>query len=83
MTPDSIERDFNSRLQAGEFEDLESYSSYVLEKSHHFNVDLNRSDHALKRIEVNHYKAMASCREPPRKMLELLNEYISEQGVEN
>ena len=43
----SVERDFNSRLESGEVEDLDSYSEYVKGKSHHFNVELSRCEHAL------------------------------------
>lgn len=45
--PLSVERDFNSRLESGEVEDLDSYTDYVRDKSHHFNVELNRAEHAL------------------------------------
>ena len=47
VNPLSVERDFNSRLESGEVEDLDSYTDYVRSKSHHFNVELNRSEHAL------------------------------------
>ena len=47
VNPLSVERDFNSRLESGEVEDLDSYTDYVRCKSHHFNVELNRSEHAL------------------------------------
>ena len=43
----SVERDFNSRLESGEVEDLDSYIEYVKGKSHHFNVELSRCEHAL------------------------------------
>ena len=40
----SIERDFNSRLQSGEFSDLEAYKEYVKGKSKHFTVEILRDE---------------------------------------
>lgn len=79
----SVERDFNSRLETGEVEDLDSYMEYVRGKSHHFNVELNRYEHALQKIESRHYRSMANNREPPKRMIELLDEFIVKNNLSN
>ena len=72
----TIERDFNSRLESGEFNDLEGYKQFVVGKSKHFKVEILRDEMALRRIEADYYKSLAGGREPPRKMRDLLDEYI-------
>ena len=73
----TLERDFNSRLQSGEFSDLETYKEFVKGKSKHFTVEILRDEVALRKIEADYYKSLAGNREPPRKMRELLDEYIA------
>ena len=73
----TLERDFNSRLQSGEFSDLETYKEFVKGKSKHFTVEILRDEVALRKIEADYYKSLAGNREPPRKMRDLLDEYIA------
>lgn len=73
----TLERDFNSRLQSGEFSDLETYKDFVKGKSKHFTVEILRDEVALRRIEADYYRSLTGNREPPRKMRELLDEYIA------
>ena len=73
----TIERDFNSRLQSGEFSDLETYKEFVKGKSKHFTVEILRDEVALRKIEADYYKSLTGNREPPRKMRDLLDEYIA------
>ena len=73
----TLERDFNSRLQSGEFSDLETYKEFVKGKSKHFTVEILRDEVALRRIEADYYKSLTGNREPPRKMRDLLDEYIA------
>ena len=73
----TLERDFNSRLQSGEFSDLETYKEFVKGKSKHFTVEILRDEVALRKIEADYYKSLTGNREPPRKMRELLDEYIA------
>ena len=40
----TTERDFNSRLQSGEFNDLEAYKEFVKGKSKHFTVEILRNE---------------------------------------
>ena len=37
----------------------------------------------LQRIETAHFKSMMDSREPPKKMIDLLNEYIEEHHVQD
>ena len=39
-------------------------------------MEILRDEIALRRIETDYYKSLASNREPPRKMRDLLDEYI-------
>lgn len=73
----TLERDFNCRLQSGEFSDLETYKEFVKGKSKHFTVEILRDEVALRKIEADYYKGLTDNREPPRKMRDLLNEYIA------
>ena len=73
----TLERDFNCRLQSGEFSDLETYKEFVKGKSKHFTVEILRDEIALRKIEADYYKSLTGNREPPRKMRELLDEYIA------
>ena len=79
----TIERDFNSRLESGEFEDLEEYKQFVKGKSKHFKVEILRDEIALRRIETDYYKSLASNREPPRKMRDLLDEYVAANKLDD
>lgn len=79
----TIEHDFNSRLQSGEFSDLETYKEFVKGKSKHFTVEILRDEIALRRIEADYYKSLASNREPPRKMRDLLDEYIAANKLDD
>ena len=80
ITPEKIERDFNDRLRLGEIADFRAYQVFVEAFSHHFHVELNRSAHALHRIESDYFKSIADSREPPQKMEDLLNSYLNELG---
>ena len=51
-------------------------------KSHHFNVELSRCEHALQKIEARYFRSMANSREPPKKMRDLLDEYIVANKLE-
>ena len=51
----TIERDFNSRLESGEFNDLESYKRFVIGRSKHFKVEFLRGEQALRKIENDYY----------------------------
>ena len=51
----AIERDFNSRLESGEFNDLESYKRFVIGRSKHFKVEFLRGEQALRKIENDYY----------------------------
>ena len=79
----TLERDFNSRLKSGEFDDLEAYKEFVQGKSKHFTVEILRDEVALRRIEADYYKSLASNREPPRKMRDLLDEYIAANKLDD
>ena len=48
-----------------------------------FEVALNRSNTALQKIEERHFKRLASGREPPRKMRDLLDEYIAANKLDS
>ena len=78
----TLERDFNSRLESGEFEDLEAYKEFVKGKSKHFKVEILRDEAALRKIEADYFKGQSGKKEPPRKMSDLLDEYIGINEIE-
>lgn len=78
----TTERDFNSRLQSGEFNDLEAYKEFVKGKSKHFTVEILRNELALRRIEADYYRSLSDNRAAPKKMSEILREYIVANKLE-
>lgn len=78
----TTERDFNSRLQSGEFNDLEAYKEFVKGKSKHFTVEILRNELALRRIEADYYRSLSDNRAAPKKMSEILRGYIVANKLE-
>ena len=79
----TLERDFNSRLESGEYNDLEKYKQFVIGKSKHFKVEFLRVEQALRKIENDYYKTLTENREPPKKMRDLLDEYIAANKLDD
>ena len=46
-------------------------------------MELLRDENALRKIETDYYKSLAENREPPRKMRDLLDEYIAANNLKD
>ena len=46
-------------------------------------MEILRDEVALRRIENDYYKSLAENREPPKKMSDLLNEYIAANKLDD